>query len=340
MPINPAIYTEQRGPNQNLVEQTKASHFGEPPGFWRAFVLDCLSVASAASFGYSYFLYLTAGLSAWYIVSTLITFGVLSVLQAFLAKQVTRRILVIVAETLAMSIVFVFYDAPIVVFVAGVVTFVTLLWGFLSSRSEINNEVEVRFFKASRGVLGRVTTAALLFLLIVYAPLAQGQGIFIQRESFRTLFSWSTEFLSGVYPSVYLKGTFQNFAEKFARAELEHNPEFANLPAAGQNAAVEQAVASISAGVEQATGVKPVPDEPVSDVAYAYVVSTLTNWKKQFQDQFLVAWVVVLFLVLRTVGFLFVWLMQFIALAVYEILLAAKFMRIEGVPQTKETIRY
>ena len=39
-------------------------------------------------------------------------------------------------------------------------------------------------------------------------------------------------------------------------------------------------------------------------------------------------------------AFVFVWAAQLVALVVYEILIAAGFMSIEGVPQTKETLRY
>ncbi len=337
--INPAAY-QGRNPSQNLADPARVTTFTEPPGFWRALALDVLGVAAALFFGYSYFRYLTTGFSAWYILGGLLIFATISVIQSFLASSISRRLLVILAEVIAMVAVFVFYDDVIIVIVAGAVTFIVLSWGFISSRSEIRNEMEIRFFTASRGVLGRVTTAALLFLLIVYAPVAQGEGNFIPRESFRALFSWSASFLDNIYPGVSFNGTFNAFAESFAKAELAHNPTFATLPPEGQNAAVEQAAAGLSTSIAQATGIKPAPNEPVSDVAYDYVAAMLANWKNQFKDQFLIVWIIVLFLILRTLGFLFVWFAQFVSLAVYEILLAAKFMRIEGVPQTKETIFY
>jgi hypothetical protein len=339
MEINPATFTGPQNQNQNLVELTKVS-VSTPPGFWRALILDFLSVAAALFFGYSYFLYLTTGLSPWYTVAGLTSFAVLSALQVFLAQGIGRRVLIILAEAAAMVVAFAFYINLQVVLIAGGIVFVVLFWGYFAGRMEVGNEVEIHFFKATASAIGKVTTAAILFLLIVYAPQAQGQGIFIPRASFGTLFDWSSGALNSLYPGVTFNGSFGAFATSLAKQELANNPAFLQLSPAEQSAAVTQATAQLSNGILKTTGVAPTSDEPVSDVAYNYILAMLKNLQNQFQSQFLIVWVIALFLIFRTVGFIFVWVAQFISLIVYEILLAAGFMRIEGVPQTKETIRY
>lgn len=340
MEINPAAYTDQKALNQNLVDPSRVSESALPAGFWRALVLDFLSVAAALFFGYSYFAYLTDGASPWYMVAGLTLFAVLSAMQVFLTHDIGRRLLVILAETAAMVIAFIFYDDWRVVLVAGVVVFIVLLWGYFSGWSEVGNEVEIHFFKSTAGAIGKVTTAALLFLLILYAPQAQGQGIFLPRASFRTLFDWSTGFLGSIYPGVSFNDSFGTFAQGFAKAELANNPAFAQLPAAAQDATVAQAADRLAGSIKQATGVAPTSAEPMSDVAYDYIVATLGKWETQFNGQFTIIWVVVLFLIFRTVGFIYVWAAQIVALIVYEILIAAGFMHIEGVPQTKESVTY
>lgn len=340
MEINPATFTGPQNQDQNLVDIAKVSGVATPPGFWRAITLDALGFASALFFGYSYFLYLTMGFSPWYTVAGLVLFTVFSALQVFLAQSAGRRVLLILAEAVAMVAAFAFYDSLIVVSVAGLLVFLSLLWGFLSGRGEVRNEVEIHFFKATAGVVGKVTTAAILFLLIVYAPQAQGQGAFLPRASFRTLFDWSASALNHLYPGVTLNDSFGTFAKDFIKQELASNPAFTRLNPTEQDAAVAQAVTSFSGNIQKVTGVAPTSTEPVSDVAYDYILATLRNWQDRFQGQFLIVWVVVLFLVFRTLGFIYVWVAQFITLIIYEILLAAKFMRIEGVPQTKEVLRY
>ncbi len=339
MEINPAAFTGPQNQTQNLADLTKVSG-ATPQGFWRAIVLDFLGVAAALFFGYSYFLYLTTGVSPWYTVAGLTLFAVLSALQVFLAQGVGRRTLIILAETVVIVAAFAFYDSVEVVLIAGGIVFAVLLWGYFSGRAEFDNQVEIHFWKATAGAVGKVTTAAILFLLIVYAPQARGQGIFLPRSSFRTFFDWSAGALNNIYPGIPFNDSFGTFATDFAKQELAQNPAFAQLNPAEQDAAVAQAASSLAVTVKQATGVAPAASEPVSDVAYDYIVAMLRNWQQRFNGQFLIVWVVVLFLVFRTLGFLFVWVAQFVALVVYEILIAAKFMHIEGIPQTKETLRY
>ncbi len=338
--LNPAALTNQQPQGQNLVNLTKAELSSEPPGFWRALVLDCLGVAAALFFGYSYFRYLTVGASPWYILIGLVIFSLTSGLQMFLEKSVWRRTGIIVGESVAMVIAFAFYDAIPVVLVVGGILVALLLWGYLEGRFEVQNEVEIHFFKATRGAIGKIASGAILFFLIVYAPQAQGKGIFIPRSSFRTLFAWSANVFDNAYPNLTLNGTFGDFAKGFARAEFENNPSFAALPASAQDQALNQAVAQFSASVKESTGVAPSPTTPMSDIAYDYIVATLAGWQDKFPNQFVVIWVVVLFLVFRFVGYLFVFFVQLLLLLVYEGLLATGFMRIEGVPQTKETVQY
>ncbi len=240
-----------------------------------------------------------------------------------------------------MTAAFAFFDSILVVSIAAGLVFLSLLWGYLAGRAEMKNQVELGFWKISSGTVGKVATAAILFLLVVYAPQAQGQGIFLPRSSFRTFFSWSSGALDRLYPGVAFNDSFGKFATGFARQELSDNPSFERLSPAEQQAVVAQAASSIASNVAKATGgAAPASNASMSDVAYDYIVSTLRNWQNTFKSRFLIVWVIVLFLVFRTLGFIFVWVVQLLGIIVYEILLAAKFMRIEGAPRTKETIVY
>lgn len=340
MEINPAKLTNQTQQSQNLVSPIRISFPARQPGFWKSIALDFISVCAALFFGGSYFYYLTVGISPWFVFGGSLLFAACAVLQVFLAQKIVRRVLVMLGETIALIVCFVFYDDWRVVLVAGAVTLVVLMWGYFTSRAELQNEMEIRFFKVTRGVLGHVTTAVLLFMILVYAPQAEGSGIFVPRESFRTLFSWTANFFENLYPGVTFNDSFANFSGEFAKAELRDNPTFLSLSQPEQNAAIEQAVSQLSGSVEKTTGVAPAPTESVSDVAYNFIVATLTHWKNQFQGQFTIIWVIVLFLIFRTIGFVFIWIAQFVSLIIYELLLALGFMRIDKVTQTKEMTAY
>jgi len=325
-------------PSQNLINQNKASGIGSKPGLYKAIALDALSIATALFVSYAYFAYLTSGLSAWFLLTALLLFATCSALQAFLTKNATRRSLVILGEALALVIFFVRSDEWQILLSAFVILALILLWGYFAGRSRVRSSIEVQFFGTTYTVIGKVTTAILLFLMLVYVP--QVGGALIPRDSFKTLFDWSTNFLNDFYPNVPFNDSFANFSEGIAKMELNGNPAFQALPASDQATAVSQASGAIAASVAQATGITPGSTEQVSDVVYDYIATAFGNWQNHLDDRFILIWMIALFLVLRTIGIVFVWAAQFIALIFYEILLASGFMHISQSPQTKENLEY
>lgn len=310
------------------------------PGFWRAAVLDLLSILSAFFFGYAYFRYVTTGLSLWYLAVLFLVFAALSALQIFLGKSVGRRTLVVIAEGIGIVAPFVFYDNLTTVVVAGVVVVVLLFAGYLWSRTAMQNAMEVQFFGATRNATGKVVSAILLAMLILYIPQAQGAGLFMPQGDFNVLFNWTAGLMSNFYPGIPFTDSFGNFATAYVTTRLQSEPSFTSLSSAQQSAEISQATTALSASVAQATGKAPTADEPVSNVAYNYLVAIIAALKTKLQDQFVIWWIVILFIILRTVGVLAVWISQLASLVVYEVLLASGFMRIEESTQTKETVVY
>lgn len=325
---------------QNLINPARISETGRPAGFYRSAVLDLLSVGSALFLGYAYLRYLTSGFSLWYVVAAIFLFATLSVLQAFLAQKIARRVLIIFGEALALVIFFLGYDEWQIVAVAGILALVFLLWGYFRSGSEAKRNLEVSFFGVSRQAIGKLVTAVLLAMVVLYAPRAEGQGIFVPQPTFKTFFDWASGSLNNFYPGVPFGGSFNNFSENFARLELQNNPDFRNVSPVAQRNAIVQAADRLAAGVTQITGVAPAPDETVNNVAYRTIIAVLTSLKGKLQGQFIVAWAALLFLVLRALGIVFVWIAQFVALLFYEILLASGFMHITEVTHTKESVEY
>jgi hypothetical protein len=103
---------------------------------------------------------------------------------------------------------------------------------------------------------------------------------------------------------------------------------------------LEQTVAQLSGTIQKTTGVAPTPTEPASDVMYRVIVSVLNDWRVRLGSWFVVAWIVVIFLALRTIGIVFTWIAQLASLVVYETLLASGFMHIKQVTQMREIVEY
>ncbi len=327
-------------PNQNLIEQKKIPVEERPEGFWRMAVLDFASILSALLLGFSYFQYIAGVLSYWYLGGAFLFFSAASIIQGFVTKSTTRRTVVIVVEAAAITVPFVFYGSVLIVLLAWFITFLFLLMGYFGCRAEIRNEVEVQFFKASRGMEGKLVTGILLAMVVLYIPQAQGSQLFMSEGNFAMVYGWAANFMGNFYPGASLNGSFVDFSQSLARAELANNTAFATLSPVEQASALAQTSAEFSATVAKATGAAPAPNESVSSVLYRYLVSIIVNLRAQFQDQFILAWIVLLFIILRTAAVLAVWGAQLVTLVVYEILLALNFMHIEEETQTKEIVVY
>lgn len=327
-------------PNQNLIEQNKIPAEERPEGFWRLAVLDFASILSALLLGYSYFQYVAGVLSYWYLAGAFLFFSAASIIQAFVARNATRRTTVIAVEAAAITVPAVFYSGILVVLLAWFIVFLFLLMGYFGSRAEMRNEVEIQFFKASRSMEGKLVTGVLLAMIILYVPQAQGNQLFMSQPNFDMVYGWAANFVENFYPGAGLNGSFGAFSMSLAKAELANNSAFAALSPEQQANALSQASANLSATVAKATGVAPAANEPVSNILYRYLVSLIMGLRNQFQQEFVLAWIILLFLVLRTVGVFAVWAAQLVALVVYEVLLASNFMHIEEETQTKEIVLF
>ena len=108
-----------------------------------------------------------------------------------------------------------------------------------------------------------------------------------------------------------------------------------------QSSTINQATTQLETNFgTTSSGVAVAPTDPASDAFYNFIVGMLQGWKSQGSSWFIIGWGVVLFLALRTLGIIFVWVDQFISLIIYESLLATGFMKITEATQTKEMIGY
>ncbi len=325
---------------QNLINPSKINTAVRPPGYWRSFGLDVFSVLSAALFGYLYYRYLTQGLSVWFLLGALTLFGVASVMEAMLSKSALRSMFVIILETVA-ALAFFWKDDPQILGIIAVIMIAMLSWGHFSARARLRNGIEIPFFGASGDMLGKFTTGLLLFMILAYVPQIGGNALVLSQQSFRTFFDWTSGFINSFYPELSLGGSFGDFAQSVSKMELANNPSFQSLNAAQQNVALQQATDQFTQNFLQGAASGTIAtSSPASDAFYNVLNGVLGAWQSQSSGWFDVGWVTVLFIGLRTLGILFVWLAQFISLIFYELLLALGFMKITEETHPREVIGY
>lgn len=324
---------------QNLIKENRIITAGRPDGFYKSIGLDVVSVGVAALFGYFYYQYLTAGISVWFVVGSLALFGMLSVFQVFLSNSPNRRVAILLCEIAALMVFFRSDNWRILV-ITGVTFLVFQIWGYFSGRARLRNSIEIPFFSMTGNVLGKFTTGILIFMILTYVPQLNGNSTFIPQQSFRAFFNWSAGFLNGFYPNLALTDSFGNFAQSVAKMELANNPSFENLNTEEQNSEINQAATQFSDTFSKPSPTPINASDATSDAFYSVIEGMMAAWQSQSSGWFVIGWGIVLFIALRSVGIVFVWLDQFICLIFYEILLASGFMKIMEQSQSRELIVY
>jgi hypothetical protein len=282
-------------------------------------------------------------LSFWFVLGALFFWSAMSVLEGFLAKNLSRRFLIIILESLAL-IAFFYANTWQALAITALLVMLCLMWGYIAIRRELRNTIQVRFFTASGKVIGKVITGAVVFAVIMYASLASNAGnFFLSQNGFNKFFSWAGGLVENFYPTFPLNGSFSDFAQAFARMQLQGNPQFQSLTPSEQSATLAQSADQVM-GVfsnESSTAItSSTANEPASNAFYDYFTSLTMRMENRFGNAFIGVWGLFLFLVLRSIGVIAVWAAQFVSLIFYEILLATGFMRISEQPTTKETIEY
>ncbi len=279
----------------------------------------------------------------WLLLGTFLFFAAMFALEVFLTERASRAVLVALLEAIGVVGFFWRIDWRVIA-ITGAIVFVFLVWGHFSGRSRIDNSIEIPFFGATGAALGKFTTGALIFMILIYVPKVGGNPLVISPQSFGTFFDWAAGVVNDFYPNVSLHGTFGNFSESIAQMELANNPNFQNLSPGAKSAAVAEQSKQFEAAFlgntsSTAVGAAPITaSSSASDAFYNVLQGMMNAWKSEAGGWFVVGWIAVVFIALRSVGVVFNWIAQFVTLMFYELLLATGFMKIHEEEHIREVI--
>ncbi len=299
------------------------------------------SVLSALALGYAYYAHLASNSSLWFSFAAFLLFAALSSLQVLLQKKTKRRALVVAGETLAFGVWFAYVD-PRLLAPALAAMFVLLLWGYVRSRSEFAYTTEIRFFRATRHAVGKAATAVLVAMILFYlAVMGTGTGsLFVSETAFQPVYDWAAGAINNFYPGVFLGGSFNTFAQSVVQQDLQNNPDYQKLKPAQQASTTASATNDFTRSFAARLGVPITSSTMAADVFYGSIVATLQGARDKMQAWLFLGWAIVVFLILRSIGIVVVWIAQIVALILYEILLASGFMKIVEHQDVKEEIEY
>lgn len=325
--------------NQNLLNELPARKVTRPKRFYKSIILDALAVLSALALGYVYKLFLgkQAGLPAAATAAGVLL--VFSGLEFFLSPGFRRRFLVIVLEIVSMLVFFV--NQPIATLAAAAAIFIFFsLWAEMAARYQINNFLEIRFFKTVKPALNKIVTALSFIVVLLYLPQLDPKSAFLSPKSFQALFDWSAGIVAGFYPEVNLNASFGDAVESIARVKLSENPAFKGLSANDQRSAIAKTVASLVENFEKEFKTTIDAKKPAGQVFYDFVIGTLEKWRGKFGESFSHIWALFLFLIVWSSAAIFSWVAAAAGFVIFQMLVSFGFIHIVGETRTKEVAEF
>ncbi len=325
--------------DKNLIDKVKTQSRFTRPAFYKPLILDILTIISALWFGYAYMQFLGGSEGALTLVISLGIFSIFSTLQIFFTKAFNRRMFIIILQTICILIPFYGHSITYLAVAAGIYMFFTV-WGELLAYGELENNIEIRFFKVARPYLKKLTTALVLLMIVLYLPQWDEKRAFIPQDSFRSLYGWAAGVTKSFYPDIDFNSTFISLTRSLARVELQKNQEFKSLTEANKETMIQDISNQIATSTSKSLGIAISAEDQTSDVFYNSIVKLFASLKDRFKESFLLVWALAAFLLIRGLGVIFYWIVMLISFILYELLLTSGWIRILGVAKTHEVIDF
>lgn len=266
-------------------------------------------------------------------------FVALSSLNTLLKKDFAHRGGVIAVEALAFSLMF--WGLPLWILVSVfLVMFILLLWGALSGRAEMENSLEIRFFRITRRPLSQTITALSVVAILLYVPQWQNKEDFISQKSFDSIFATSRGVAGRLYPEFNFNSDMNALAQSLAQTKLNENSQYKLLPPAVKEGLVEKTSVEVVKSLGDNLGLELTGEEDIGTVLYRYISKWLDSWRTKLGSTFLVLWSILAFLFIRGIGTLLGYFVAFLAYVIYHILLIMDVIKIDSELQPQEIVDF
>lgn len=326
-------------PEENFVREYKFESIKKPSSYYKTIGLHILTVLSAFLFGFLYSRYLSGGISIAYVLSALVIYLVMTSLESILVNNLRMRAVVIGLEVFALILMFGYVPIGILATAIFALAFFSVL-GEIVARKKMSNSIRPSYLKIARSKTTRMVTAISLMVILFYAPRLDQNGNLISKGAFDRLFQQVVGIANKIYPTLNFEESVSDFAESLANQSLVKNPEFDELDPKNQSTSVAKSGEKIIEDLEKNLKIKINPSEKLSDVAYFVVSNKLNNLQESMKDQFRLGWLIILFFIIRSFGFLVTIVVSVIVGGLIHSMISTNFIHVVGESRTKESIKF
>lgn len=324
-------------PNQDLLQQVKPEKEPLPRGFFTLIAIEVLSVILAGAAGFAAKMFMEGNWGMYAASAFWLAFFPVSALGTFFSPTRWRRMLIVGLETIAFVLFFVNQD-PRLTLSAAAITFIFSEWGDEAARREMTERLRIRLLPVSRLKIGRAFTGFLLGGIILSVPFWPSSGIPLGPKQFRSFYDGTVGVAGSLYPGIKLNSTVGELAQGLVKQQLAPGAQFGELPPEVQDQQVRNAAGTMISQASKSLGINFTASDRVSDVFYTYLTMTIQSWKENLGNGFIALWAVAIFIFLRGLGAILVWLAMFVCLAIFELMSAFGIFAMVGEPSMKEKL--
>jgi len=257
----------------------------------------------------------------------------------FTAQSFGRRVFVVAITVVALHVLF--YNLPLQsILFSALTAFLFFFWGEYTARRELKNNVKIRFFKISNAYTAKFITGLVLSGILLYVPIWSNDNLFISKPAYETLFEWTKSISEGIFPAVDFSGSFEELATGIIREQAARDPRFSMLSELDRKERLKESVDKFLDSLSQRFGIQVEKQENAREATYRLVTDALRKLRETYGALFIIGWALFIFLLVRGLGSVFLWLVTLASFITYEILLAANFIRVVNVNAYQEIIEY
>ncbi|MEK7138035.1 MAG: hypothetical protein AAB787_00860 [Patescibacteria group bacterium] len=326
-------------PEENFVREYKFESTKRPSSFYKTIALHVLTVAAAFIFGLLYWKYLNGNAGIFVALASLVIYLVFTSLEVILIKNLRVRSIIIGLEVIAP--VLLFLKTPIGILGTAILTLAIMaILGEITARKKMSNSIKPSYIKITRSKTTRMVTAISLLVILLYAPRLDENGNIISEGVFDRIFQQVVGVTNKIYPTLNFEQSVSEFAESLANQSLRKNEQFLELDQTNQSTSIAQSGTKIIEDLEKSLKVDINPSEKLSDVAYFVVQNKLSSLQESLKDQFRFGWLIILFFIIRSFGFLITLIVSAITEGLIQLMVSVNFVHVLGENRTKESVKF
>ena len=262
------------------------------------------------------------------------------VLQTLFLKSKLIINFVVLLESLALAIPFLSYFSWYVL-AAWLLAFLNFLNASFRGRSEMDNQLQIKFFRIKKPVVSRAFTALSLFIALIYfnGPNA-GADFGLSKQTIKSFLKPSEPVLqSTLIKNFSFDMSIYQFVDAVLGSQIADKIGISSeaIPQAMRAPLINQGIAQLRTQLAP-YGITFRNNDTITDILYDYLSKLVVRIPESFRPLITFGLMFLVFLAVRSLGFIFHWAAGALSYLLYELAMLSGFARLTLESRSREII--